>query len=151
MPERATKDLDILVSQQTGEEVIKRLEAAGYRRLAALSIPGFTLVSPDGVEVDVLFGNQPWLNEALAYPRPDPAGYPALDLPYLVLLKIEASRTQDLSDISRMLGLASTEELDRVRAVVQRYALDAAEDIEALIYLGQLELKAPPQPPNTAL
>lgn len=79
MPERATKDLDILVSQQDGEAAIQKLEATGYRRLTDLSTPGFTLVSPDGVEVDILFGRQPWLAEALAHPRLDPADYPVLD------------------------------------------------------------------------
>ena len=35
-----------------------------------------------------------------------PDGLPIIDLPYLVLMKLSASRTQDLADISRMLGLA---------------------------------------------
>lgn len=145
MPERMTRDLDILAPQRIGNEVIERLETAGYRRIAPLPIPGFLFHSPDGVEIDVLFGDQPWLDEALAQPHYDPAGYPVLALPYLVLLKLEASRTQDLGDISRMLGLASSEELVRVREVVNRYAPDAAEDIESLIYLGQLEMKASSQ------
>ena len=47
-----------------------------------------------------------------------------------------------------MLGLASPEDLERVRAVVQRYAPETAEDVESLIYLGQLELKRPSDPPH---
>jgi hypothetical protein len=41
-----------------------------------------------------------------------------------------------------MLGLASEEELARVRAVVARYAPDEADDVESLIYLGRLEALA---------
>jgi hypothetical protein len=145
MPERATQDLDILAHQRNQKEVIKRLEAAGYRRGAPLTISGFTFYAPDGVEVDVIFGNQRWLDEALAQLHQDPAGYPILALPHLVLLKLEASRTQDLGDIARMLGLASAEEIARVRSMINRYTPDAAEDIESLIYLGQLEMQQPPQ------
>lgn len=143
MPERATKDLDILVHHRDGAEALKRLEAAGYRMISRLNIPGFLLHSPDGVEVDIIFGDYPWLAEALAHPRQDPAGYPVLDLPYLVLMKVEASRTQDLGDLSRMLGLASAEDLEEVRVIVKRYMPDAADDVESLIYLGQLEMKPP--------
>ncbi len=144
MPERATKDIDILVQYRNEEKALERLQTAGYQLVSRLTIvPGFSLHSPDGVEVDVILGDYPWLDEALARPRQDPAGYPVLDLPYLILMKIESSRTQDLGDLSRMLGLASEEELARVRAIVNRYAPDAAEDVEALIYLGRLEMKPP--------
>ena len=144
MPERATKDLDILVSHQISEQVLERLQKGGYQFVSKLTIvPGFLLHSPGGVEVDVILGDYPWLDEALAHPWHDPAGYPVLDLPYLVLMKLESSRTQDLGDLSRMLGLASEPELERVRNVVNLYAPDVAEDVESLIYLGRLEMKPP--------
>lgn len=141
MPERATKDLDILVHRRDGDKTLERLQEAGYRLVSRLAISGFLLHSPDGVEVDVILGEYPWLDEALAQPRLDPAGYPVLDLPYLILMKIEASRAQDLGDLARMLGLASEEELARVRAAVGIHAPDAAEDVESLIYLGQIEMR----------
>ena len=144
MPERATKDLDILVHQRDVDKALKRLQAAGYQLISPLAIPGFALQSPEGIEVDLILGDYPWLDAALAYPAQDMAGYPVLDLPYLVVMKLESSRTQDLGDLSRMLGLASAEELDRVRAVVSHYASEASDDLESLIYLGQLELKTPP-------
>ena len=140
MPERGTKDLDILVRRQDGDEVWERLEAAGYRYISRLAVPGFLALSPEGVEVDVILGDYPWLEEALAHLRQDPADLPVLDLPYLVIMKLDASRVQDTADLSRMLGLASEEELARVRAVVARYAPDEAEDLESLIYLGQVEM-----------
>ncbi len=143
MPERMTQDLDILVRRSDGEKVRQRFEEAGYPVVAPLGIPGFTVRSPEGVEIDVLLGDFLWLEEALAHPRSDPAGLPVLDLPYLVLMKLEASRLQDLSDLSRLLGLASENDLARVRAAVARYLPDAQDDLESLIYLGKLELEAP--------
>ena len=140
MPERATQDLDILVRHHDGDAVRKRLEAAGYSYVSPLAIPGFLVRSPQGVEVDVILGDYPWLEEALAHLRLDPADLPVLDLPYLVVMKLDTSRVQDTADLSRMLGLASEEELARVRAVVARYAPEDTEDLESLIYLGQTEM-----------
>ncbi|MGB0385213.1 MAG: hypothetical protein ACPGWR_10350 [Ardenticatenaceae bacterium] len=139
MPERATKDLDILVHHRDRNEVLVRLKGVGYRVISPLALPGFLLYSPEGVEVDVLFGDYPWLSEALTNLRQDPIGYPVLDLPYLVLMKMEASRSRDFGDLGTMLGLASEEELNRVRAVIRRYAPDMIDDLESFIYLGQVE------------
>jgi len=140
MPERATKDLDILVHVSDGDEVLERLQAAGYRYLSSSAVPGFLALSPEGVELDVILGEYLWLKEAMAQVNQDPAGYPVLDLPYLVVMKIAASRVQDLADLSKMLGLASEEELARVRTAARRYAPDELEDLESLIYLGQVEM-----------
>jgi hypothetical protein len=140
MPERSTKDLDILVRRQDGGEVRKRLQEAGFRYVSSLAVPGFLVQSPEGIDVDVILGDSPWLDEALAHPQQDAAGYPVLDLPYLVLMKMTSSRIQDTADITRMLGLASDEELARVREVVTRYAPEETEDLESLIYLGQVEM-----------
>lgn len=140
MPERATKDIDVLVRLEDGGEVRERLVAAGYKVISRLADPGFLFHSPDGVEVDVIFGQYPWLDEALAQLHQDPAGYPVLDLPYLVVMKLASSRAQDVADLSRMLGLASDEELDRVRTVVARYAPAEKDDLESLIYLGRFEI-----------
>jgi hypothetical protein len=141
MPERATGALDILVCREDGDEVRKRLEAAGYTFITHLAVPGFLVHSPEGVEVDVVLGDDPWLDEALAHPRQDPAGFPVLDLPYLVLTKLIASRLQDVADLSRMLGLASDEELASVRTVVTCCAATEMDDLESLIYLGRFEMK----------
>ncbi len=141
MPEQMTQSLDILVRQEDGDEVRERLEEAGYTYETGLAVPGFLVRSPEGTEVDVILGDYPWLDEALANPNQDPAGYPVLDLPYLVLMKMESSRLQDTADLSRMLGLASDEELDRVRKIVAHYAPTEMDDLESLIYLGRFELQ----------
>ena len=144
MPERVTKDLDILVRRRDSDEVRERLEAAGYRYVSPLAVPGFMVRSSEGIEIDVILGDHRWLDEALTHPNQDPAGYPVLALPYLVLMKMASSRVQDTADAARMLGLASEEELARVRAVVVRYTPGEIEDLESLIYLGQVEMGETP-------
>lgn len=141
MPERATQDLDILVRRTDGERVWEKLQAAGYTRVSELAIPGFVARSPDNVELDILYGSAPWVEEALQHPEKDAAGYPVIGLPYLVLMKLASARTQDMADLSRMLGLASEPRLAQVRDAVHRYAPDAVQDLESLIYLGRLEIK----------
>ena len=143
MPERMTKDMDILIHKNDGQEVIQRLQKAGYTVISQLAVPGHLLQSPTGVEVDVLFGDTPWLKDALAQPQFDAARYPVLDLPYLVLLKLQAMRPQDWTDVSRMLGLASDEVLNQVREAITQYSPEDSDDLESLIYLGKLETEMP--------
>ena len=146
MPERMTKDLDILVHQSDGETVIKRLEKAGYRIVSRLAVPGYLMLSPDGMELDVLFGNYPWLKKALTDRGQDPAGYPVIKLPYLVMMKMEAQRVRDLGDLGTMLGWASDADLDAVRAVVKQYAPEDLDDLESLIFIGKREQEPPREP-----
>ena len=144
MPERMTKDLDILVHRDDGDAVITKLKKAGYRMAAQLAVPGYLMLSPEGVEVDVLFGSHPWLKKALAHPAKDPAGYPVIGLSYLILLKMAAQRAQDWADVSRILGWASDADLNEVRAVVKEYTPEDLEDLESLIFLGKKEQEIPP-------
>lgn len=144
MPERSTKDMDILVRSRDSDEVIERLEEAGYRRISPLAVPGFLLRSPEGTDLDVIFGDYDWLDEALAHVQRDPAGYPILDLPFLILMKMASSRGRDIGDLTTMLGLASQEEVTRVREVIARYAPGEAGDLESLIYLGRVEMGKEP-------
>lgn len=139
MPERVTQDMHILIRARDQQQVLQRLRDAGYTIGQELGISGRLVTLPDGIEIDVLFGDQTWLDEALRQPEQDPAGYPVLALPYLVLHKLAASRAQDIADISRMLGWADESELDKVRAVVAQYSPEDIEDLESLIYLGQQE------------
>ena len=144
MAERATKDMDILVHEQDGEAAVKKLQQAGYRVASRLAVPGYLMLSPEGVEVDVIFGDHPWLKKALAHPVNDPAGYPVIALPYLIILKMEAQRAHDLGDLGTLLGWASDADLDEVREVVARYAPEDSEDLESLIFIGKKEQEVPP-------
>lgn len=107
MPERVTKDVDVLIHHRDAEEAMHRFRQAGYAVVSRLAVPGHLLRSPEGVEVDLLFGNYPWLTEALKNRNFDAAGYPVIRLPYLVLMKLTAQRAQDWADVSRMLGWAA--------------------------------------------
>jgi hypothetical protein len=144
MPERMTKGLDILVRKLDGDKAVQRLKEAGFTLVSNLAVPSYLFRAPDGAEVDMLLGDMPWLTDALQNPRQDPAGYPVLDLPYLVLMKLEAMRAQDWADITRMLGLAPDEELARVRSAVARYSPVDSADLDALIFIGKKEMEPPP-------
>ncbi|MBI2965413.1 MAG: hypothetical protein HYY34_04320 [Chloroflexi bacterium] len=141
MPERATRDLDIVVHTHHASEARKRLLEAGYQMVGNLSIGGSSWTSPGGQEVDVLESDAPWLGEALsrAQANRDPQGLPVLPLPPLALMKTQAGRVQDLADVARMLGQASSAALDEVRSLFRRYAPEDLEDLESLITLGQME------------
>lgn len=145
MPERLTRDLDIVVGVQDIEVAYHKLSAAGYRQTGTLSIGGTRWQSPGGVAVDVIEGRAPWWPTALqeAQANRDEQGLPVLPLPYLVLMKFDASRTIDLGDIARMLGLADEDALGQVRHVFHRYAPDDLDDLESLIALGKLEMDFP--------
>ena len=139
MPERATQDLDILVRAADAARVAARLETAGYERVAELGIPGTAFARADEPEVDVLLGDQPWLEEALAAPGRDPAGFPVLALPYLALMKLAAGRARDVADVATMLGWADDDALAAVRDAFNRYSPTDRPDLESLIYLGRRE------------
>ena len=140
MPERATQDLDILVTTEVAREVRARLERAGFQKVHDLAIGGATWRSLSGQLVDVIELRAEWVPEALQHLGRDAQGLPVLALPYLVLMKVESGRAQDLADAARMLGLASEEHRGETRRVFQRYAREALEDLESLITLGKLEM-----------
>ncbi|MEL6455800.1 MAG: hypothetical protein AAFQ40_13920 [Cyanobacteria bacterium J06623_5] len=139
MPERMTLDLDILVLTPTATAIYDQLKQAGARQIGELGIPGSQWELADGTSLDVLVSNEAWVSEAFAHPNYAPDRMPVIGLPYLVLMKLKASRAQDLADISRMLGAANTEARQTVRAVIRKYLPEATEDVESLITLGKLE------------
>lgn len=139
MPERMTLDLDIVVASHQAELAYKQLKDAGAIKVSDLSIPGSQWDLPDGTSLDVLEIDEPWIDDALQSPNYAPDGLPIIDLPYLVLMKLNAGRSQDLADISRMLGCATDAQIQQVTVVVGKYLPTAAEDLESLVMLGKLE------------
>ena len=99
--------------------------------------------SPEGVQLDLIYGRYPWLDKALAHPHQDAAGYPVIGLPYLVLLKMWATRDQDWTDITRMLSTATDEQIAEVRKVVAQHSPEDSDDLETMIYLGKREMETP--------
>lgn len=141
MPERATADLDILILTKDASAVHGRLSAHGYSRQCDLAIDGSTWRSPDGQDVDVIERGDPWVADALfqAAENPDAHGLPMLPLRYLVVMKLAASRAQDVADLTRMLGSADEYELDEVRRTIRDLMPSDHDDLDALIRLGRRE------------
>nr|WP_232225068.1 nucleotidyl transferase AbiEii/AbiGii toxin family protein [Dactylococcopsis salina] len=139
MPERMTVDIDILVKAEDARLVYEDLEQAGGKKEGNLSIPGSQWTLNDGTCIDILEVADAWGIEAIEHPNYAPDGLPVIALPYLVLMKLLAGRSQDLADVSRMLGGATEVQLEEVRAVINQYLSNAVEDLESLIMLGRLE------------
>lgn len=147
MPERATQVLDVLVQPEDGEEARRRLAAAGFRHQGELAVGGSSWTGPGGSRLDVIEMGAPWLAQGLgeAQHNRDAKGMPVLPLPYLVLMKFQAGRVQDLADVARMLGQAGPDRLQDVRQLFIRHQPDDMDDLESLIVLGQIELNSPPE------
>jgi hypothetical protein len=152
MPERFTKDVDVLVSPSAFNEAQAHLRAKGWRELQLLhfSSDGLTLRgatwSKEDEEIDLITADAPWVEEAVATPAFDADGMRVVSLPFLILMKLDASRVQDTSDVARMLALADDETVDRARKVIRRYSSDslAVEDFESLLQIGRWELEDSP-------
>ncbi|MFZ4727659.1 MAG: hypothetical protein ACOYMQ_03235 [Pseudanabaena sp.] len=140
MPERMTLDLDILVRAEDAQLVYEDLEKANGQKIGDLSISGAQWQLSDGTSLDVLEFEGDWVVEAINSPNYAPDGLPVIDLPYLVLMKLIAGRSQDIADISRMLGVSEDLQLQRVKKVINQYLPNAMEDLESLVVLGKLEL-----------
>jgi hypothetical protein len=140
MPERATQDLDILIASSNSKKVHRRLSSASFVYRQDLTIGGSAWETPEGQSLDVVEINDPWLSEAFKQLQTDPQGLPVLSLPYLILLKFQASRLQDLADISRMLGLASVEDRQAARQVFAQWRPDELDELESLITRGDRDL-----------
>jgi len=139
MPEIMTDDVGILVLTQDAANLYRELEQVGSTRTGELSIGGSTWKLPDGTYLDVIESRDSWVREAITNPNKAPDGLPIIGLPYLVLMKLQASRGIDIGDLTRMLGRADETALRLVRRAVQDFLPDAVEDLESLIVLGKLE------------
>jgi hypothetical protein len=141
MPERVTKDIDVVIVVANAKEARKKLEQAGFAFRAELSlVRGSTWLAPNQQEIDVLEGEESWWPEAVAQAQSnrDGQGLPILPLPFLVLMKYQSGRAQDLADIERMLGQAPDSSLKATRALFQKFASGDLADLESLIELGKL-------------
>jgi hypothetical protein len=141
MPERMTLDLDILVKAEDAKLVYRDLAKANSKKIGELSIPGSQWQLEDGTSLDVLEGEASWVKAAIQHPNYAPDGLPVIALQYLVLMKLIAGRSQDLADVSRMLGGATELQSIEVKKTIERHLPNAIEDLESLIILGKLELQ----------
>lgn len=141
MPQRFTDHLDLLTSPNYAPALYRELEALRCRRTGTSRIGGTSWEVRDSGRLVVLESGEPWVRDALARPNHAPDGSPVITLPYLVLIKLAASRAVDVGDLSRMLGQADDTALAGVRTIVDRYRPEDREDLESLITLGRLELE----------
>jgi hypothetical protein len=140
MPERMTDDLDILIHEDEAERAYQNLNEQMARRIGDLSIGSTSWELPDETVLDIITSRQEWVTNALLHPRMGADEQLVIGLPYLVLMKLAASRTTDISDISRMLGQANEVELNEVRGAIEIYDPNSLEDLESLIILGKIEM-----------
>ncbi len=139
MPERMTVDLGILILAMDASSLQQELTQGNCQRIGTLTVGGTTWKLPNASLLDVLEADERWAREAIAQAVEGPTSLPTVALPYLVLMKLQASRVQDLADITRMLGAVDEPALQQVRTVINRYMPDALEDVESMIVLGRLE------------
>ena len=151
MPERFTKDVDILVVPSDFPAIRASLTRAGFVKRGPLGFPNATLglfgeawTSADE-EYDVLSSEQPWCAEALATPIVDRDGNAIVRLPYLVLMKLDSARGIDQGDLSRMLGALDDAQVAEITAIVAAHLSDpdVASDIEQYAQLGRWEMQGP--------
>ncbi len=140
MPERMTDDIDILVSAQEAVNLYRELVESGCIKVGELSIGGSTWQLQDGTLLDVIESEETWVSVAIKNSNSAPDGLPVIGLPYLVIMKLQASRGIDIGDLTRMLGGADESALELVRNAVKTYLPNAVEDLESLIILGKLEM-----------
>jgi hypothetical protein len=141
MPERLTRDLDVAILADDSKTAREKLARAGFVHQGELSIGGATWRAPGGQSIDVIEAHEVWWKDALseAQSNRDAQGLPVLPLRYLVLMKFQSGRVQDVADVTRMLGQADDIALDATRALFVRYAPTDSPDLESLIALGKLE------------
>lgn len=140
MPERLTRDVDVLTTPEHYTQLASDLRGAYCRRLGELGIGVWLWETAEGIEFDVLVSDEAWAREAVARPNRAPDGTPVVALPYLALMKLRAGRAQDVADLARMLGGADTDTWAAVVATLERFGdAEMAENAARLRALGALE------------
>ena len=142
MPPRMTLDTDILISPEHSIAVEARLVQVGCKKLGELSIGGSSWRMVGGRVLDVIALDHEWVHEAIDSVPRGQGEAPFIALPFLVLMKLESGRLQDLADISRMMGCAGDDAIQATRQTVGHYRQEDAEDLESMIRLGKLEHRA---------
>ena len=139
MQERMTLDANILVAPANAKDAEAALTQTGCKKIGTLTIGGSTWRLPDGSTVDLITLQDPWTEDAIVNSVTGADGLRYIALPYLVIMKLEAGRVQDLADITRMLGGATEEDLQKVKRTVHTWRPQDSDDLESMIRLGTLE------------
>lgn len=138
-PARFTEDIDLMVLAEDAVVVERSLELAGWSQLGVISFDGSSWRSPEGELIDLLHApDQPWVTAALDTPIETSEGLQIIDLPYLIILKLSATRAVDIGDIVGMLQHATEDETARIRQVIKTHRIDLMEDFEQFNTIAQL-------------
>lgn len=113
MPERMTLDIGILIKANDKNLIYQDLINAQAKKIGELSIAGSQWQLSDNTALDVLEAEDDWVDAALSKPNYSPDKMPVIALPYLVLMKLSASRTQDLADVESDVRLSLGERFVR--------------------------------------
>ncbi len=156
-PERMTQGVDYFTTAQEYERASRVLASHGYRKsgnltfaTTALGLFGSTWIPREtsAQSLDLISTEQPWGDDAFRAPAQfTKEGDRVIPLAYLVLMKLDAARSVDQGDLSRILGRLSDDELDAVAAVIQKhYGHDPAaiEDVRQYADVGRWEYETPP-------
>lgn len=118
-PPRFTEDFDIAVTASAMPTALEALTRANFEIEGTLPIGGYSLRSPHSSVIDLILLEAEWAEEALSHPH-IVGVFPVLAAPYLLLLKMEASRASDIGDLQRILHGLSPTQRDNVRRVFRR-------------------------------
>jgi len=157
-PERMAQDVDCFTAAPDYERASGALTSHGYRKAGdltfattALGLFGSSWIPGDqaGQVLDLISTEQSWGADVFAAPKQcTKEGDRVIPLAYLVLMKLDAARSVDQGDLSRILGRLSDDEIDAVAAVVRKhYAHDpaAVEDVRQYAEVGRWEYQMPNQ------
>ena len=138
-PARFTEDIDLMILAAESATVEQALFQAGWSQLGVISFGGSSWQSANGELIDLLHApNQSWVAIALDSPIKTSEGLQIIDLPYLLILKLSATRAVDISDIVGMLQHASDDEKQRIRQVIETHRSDLLEDFNQFCAIAQL-------------
>lgn len=127
---RMTDDIDILVMSQDVESAVKQLN---LQQVSSLRTGGLSGISPDGLHIDIVAPQQPWVKEAVLTATPTAYG-PMISPSFLVISKLWDSRgSQDETDVLGILQKMSDVDLDKTRKLVKKYLPNDVDDLESLI------------------
>jgi hypothetical protein len=127
---RMTDDVDILVSPQNAETAVAQLN---LQKVTSLRTGGYSGVTSEGLQIDVVVPNQQWVVPAVAQAVQTSYGL-MISAPFLVITKLWDSRgSQDETDVLGVLKKMTDADLDATRQLVKQYLPNDVDDLESLI------------------
>jgi hypothetical protein len=138
MPKRHTKDIDLLIRRSDAKQAYKDLILNGAAYVSDLSIGGSSYIL-NGEEIDIILYEDSIFNKMLSTSK-ECSGIKVISLEYLIFMKLQAGRVQDLADITKMLAHASTKDINKVSNLINKVLPNEIEDFMSLVELSKYEV-----------